>query len=144
MTNKEHYAKEILDIACTGSSIAVTKTGKLLCCDECRCCDCAFNDGSVSACSTICKEWCNSEYEEPEIDWSKVPVDTPIYVTQHLIHQKDIIIPRHFARYDENLGLIHYYTNGETSFTASHTGTACASKNIIKLAREEDIEKYIK
>lgn len=141
MLNKEKFKDEIFEIACNGGTLALNRhTGKITSCSVIHCADCEFKLGA--SCDNECRAWCNSEYEEPEIDWSKVPVDTPIYVTQHLIYQKDIIIPRHFARYDENLGLIHYYTNGETSFTTSTT--ACASKNIIKLAREEDIEKYIK
>lgn len=141
MTNREHYAKEILDVACTGSSLAVTKSGKLLGCNECKCADCAFDSPDMN-CYNRCKEWCNSEYVESEVDWSKVSVDTPIYIVQHLKYQKDINIPRHFARYDEKLELIHYYVDGQTSFTTSRT--VCAIKNIVKLARPEDIEKYTK
>lgn len=132
MTNKEHYAKEILDIACTGSSIAVTKTGKLLACDKCHCCDCAFYSGTT--CGNMCKEWCNSEYKEPEIDWSKVPVDTPIYNDNE---------PRHFAGYNNNSDIVYFYSFGKTSFTNKSTLASIHSWHV-KLAREEDIEKYIK
>lgn len=142
MLNKEKFKEEIFDIACTGDSIAVTKSGNLLGCEDCSCRNCAFNSDSDINCRDMCKDWCNSEYKEPEIDWSKVPVDTPIYIVHHLKYQTDINIPRYFALYDENLELIHYYANGQASFTASYT--VCATKNIIKLARPEDIEKYTK
>lgn len=137
MTNKEYYAKEIFDIACTGSSIAVTKSGRLLGCNDCSCCDCAFNDSSNMDCSDICKAWCNSEYKEPEVDWSKVPIDTPIY-----IKQSGGWVPRYFAgKYSDN-GIYHF-SDGKTSFTNEDVGyTSYISFDNVKLARPEDIKKY--
>ncbi len=31
-------------------------------------------------CRTAFKDWLDSEYKETEIDWDKVPVDTPVFV----------------------------------------------------------------
>lgn len=69
MTNREKYAKEILDIACVGSPIAMDKHENKLC----RCCDikckeeCAFYDSKID-CSCIIAKWANSEYvEKPKI-----------------------------------------------------------------------------
>ena len=77
MLNKEKYAKEILDIICdTGELPAVIK-GKPYNCEGASCEDCKFYNTS---CYNGFKEWANSEYVEREIDWAKVPVDTPVYV----------------------------------------------------------------
>lgn len=77
MTNREKYAKEILDIVCAGEDIAV-KNGEPCECDNIECSEC---DLRVCAnCNVKFVKWCNAEYVEPQIDWSKVPIDTPILV----------------------------------------------------------------
>ena len=62
MKNKEKYAKEIMEIACNGSSIAVTKKCRRIApCGSTFCEECLF-------CSANCKEkvreWSESEYIE--------------------------------------------------------------------------------
>ena len=79
MLNKEKYAKEIVEIACNGCTVGM-RNGILCPCNsinECHFCD--FYD-SKTTCEKVIKEWANSECKEREIDWSKVPIDTPIYV----------------------------------------------------------------
>lgn len=133
MLNKEKFKDEILEIACSGECLAVNKhTNKVCACSDMYCADCKFN---CANCSDMCKKWCNSEYGEPEIDWSKVPVDTPIYVR----FVKDWI-PRYFAR-SVNEGIYHF-NDGKTSFTT--TDSSFVVFDCVKLAREEDIEKYAK
>ena len=81
MTNREKYAEQILDIACSGYKVAIDKNNmKPVPCKDitCECCYLRLKIGS--RCDDACKEWCESEYVEPQIDWSKVPVDTPIQV----------------------------------------------------------------
>lgn len=53
--------------------------------------------------------------EVPEVDWSKVEVDTPIWVKFSLgsCHK------RHFNHFDGKL--VHYWTDGRTSFTCLET-----------------------
>lgn len=133
MLNKEKFKEEILEIACSGGCLAVNKhTNKVCTCGDMHCADCKFN---CTHCSDMCKKWCNSEYKEPEVDWSKVPTDTPIYVR----FDKDWI-PRYFAR--SVTSGICYFNNGKTSFTT--TDSSFAVFDNVKLARPEDIEKYIK
>lgn len=64
MKNKEKFAKEILEIACNGDSIAV-KNNKLACCRCIDCSNCLFN------CSYDCREqvrkWAESEYIEKPV-----------------------------------------------------------------------------
>lgn len=69
MKNKEKFAKEILDIACNGKSIAITKENKIVCCSDISCGSCMF-DSRVKhiECSQACREWAESEYvEKPTI-----------------------------------------------------------------------------
>ena len=109
MLNKEKYAKEILDIACSGSSIGM-RNGILCACNSIG--DCIYCDfyGNKTICGIAIKDWANSEYKEPEIDWSKVPVDTPILITYSCYTLK-----RHFAKYDNKK--IYAYPDGTTSWS---------------------------
>lgn len=45
MKNREKFAKEILNIACNGSVIAVTKDNKVVCCRDINCEQCLFHKG---------------------------------------------------------------------------------------------------
>lgn len=45
MKNREKFAKEILDIACNGGIIAVTKYNKVVCCMDINCEQCLFHKG---------------------------------------------------------------------------------------------------
>lgn len=66
MKNKERYAKEIMDIACSGNSIAVTKEcGRIAPCCDTFCVECLFGGGN---CKEKVKEWAEQEYiEKPKI-----------------------------------------------------------------------------
>lgn len=57
--------------------------------------------------------WLEEEYQEPEVDWSKVAVDTPILVSMSDQNWKR----RHFACYED--GKVHAWSGGKTSWTAS-------------------------
>ena len=65
MKNKERYAKEIMDIACSGNSIAITKEGGRIaaCCDT-FCVECLFCGGN---CKEKVREWTESEYIEKPV-----------------------------------------------------------------------------
>lgn len=69
MKNREKFAKEILDIACNGRSIAVTKENKIVYCSNISCESCMFDScgkhiGRSQACSDRLREWSESEYVE--------------------------------------------------------------------------------
>ena len=109
MLNKEKYAKEILDIVCQDGTIpAVVNNVPIKCTDALDCYDCKFyyNDDCINAFI----KWANSEYKEPEIDWNKVPVDTPILITYSCYTLK-----RHFAKYYNKT--IYFYPDGTTSWS---------------------------
>ena len=110
MKNKEMYAKEILEIACSDSRLAFDKTtNKVVPCNSLCCSNCLFGHN----CDEAVKEWCESEYIEPPVDWSKVPVDTPILVRDS---EFDGWSQRHFAKCDN--GTVYAWSDGRTQWTA--------------------------
>ena len=117
MLNKEKYAKEILDIVCQdGTKPAVIDNIPIRCTDVSDCHDCKFY--ASNNCNDAFLEWVNSEYKEPEIDWSKVPVDTPIYVWDD---NDNRTYKRHFAGYDKVNNMIIAFDNGGTSWSSGAT-----------------------
>lgn len=69
MKNKEKFAKEIVEIACSGDILAVSKvTGKPISCKNTRCEDCnRCNDFPICEEKRL-REWAESEYiEQPKI-----------------------------------------------------------------------------
>lgn len=115
MTNREKYAEQILDIAVTGHSFAINRNGEVSSCGKVTCDECIFRKNKVtdSSCREKLKEWSEQEYVEPPVDWSKVPVDTKVFVrdcdSAYWNH-------RYFAKFED--GKIFTWANGTTSFTA--------------------------
>lgn len=56
--------------------------------------------------------WLLEDYKEPEVDWSKVEVDTPILVRHRLDGKWE---KRHFVKYEN--GNVYAWDNGRTSWT---------------------------
>ena len=110
MLNREKYAKEILDVACSGHNFAKAD-GKITECCRIDCDECDF--GGSSICMTKTAEWANSEYVEPPVDWSKVAVDTPILVRDS---EEEAWKKRHFAKYEN--GIVYAWGDGATSWSA--------------------------
>ena len=117
MLNKEKYAKEILDIACDGYGIA-KQNGHLQPCRHTACSKCDFN--TTLCCPEEIRKWANSEYKEPEIDWNKVPVDTPIYVWNN---NDNRTYKRHFAGYNKVNNMVIAFDDGRTSWSSGATTT---------------------
>ena len=73
--------------------------------------------------------------EEPEIDWYKVAVDTPILVRDF---ENEVWKKRHFAKYEN--GNIYAWGNGKVcagnNGNTSWTGTCTTSWEFAKLAEE--------
>ena len=57
--------------------------------------------------------WLMKEYEEPQVDWSKVEVDTPILVKNR---EDDVWREMHFAKYKN--GNVYAWSDGQTSWSA--------------------------
>ena len=65
MKNRERFAKEILEIACSGDSIAIIeKSGRIVPCDATRCSLCLFRGYD---CKENIREWAESEYVEKPV-----------------------------------------------------------------------------
>lgn len=72
MTNREKY-KDTLDNMLAG--VIAVVDGKPVLCENASCNRCLFRYG--------CGKdefigWLNAEYQEPPVDWSKVPINTPV------------------------------------------------------------------
>lgn len=67
MKNREKYAKEILDIACKGGTIAIDKNGNLVDCRDLICDKCAFGKALSCKKDELIPKWCESEYVEKPI-----------------------------------------------------------------------------
>lgn len=87
MTNLEKFEDKIKLIVYCGDDLAVTKyDGEVVECSDVPCRDCKFRDVNIS-CRRQRAKWMREEYKEPEpepeVDWSKVEVDTPILVRNY-------------------------------------------------------------
>lgn len=112
MTNKEKYGNKIIELA-VNTGLFCIKNGEPVLCPETKCKDCDFHESdSCKGGTHIFREWLNSEYVEPPVDWSKVAVDTPILVRDH---NKEHWHPRYFARFED--GKVYAWNNGATSYT---------------------------
>ena len=132
MTNKEKYAKEILDIACTGDHVAMRKSDNAIVgCRKLGCLDCAFNTHG-KGCNDTIEKWANSEYVEPPVDWSKVAVDTPILVRDS---REEAWRKRHFAKYENET--VYAWGNGTTSWGA-FSSDSLVNWKMAKLAESEE------
>lgn len=68
MKNKEKYAKEIVEIACSGDVLAVCKaTGKPIGCENNSCEDCDRYNDFLCFRKERLKEWAESEYIEKPV-----------------------------------------------------------------------------
>lgn len=131
MKNVEFYAKELADLAVRRQQIAVRKSDGTPCeCVNMKCCDCLFQpDNMRFRCNGQCvKEWAESEYVEYEVDWSKVPVDTPVYCQANICRDES---PGYFAKF--NNGIVYIWRNGRTSFTSLYKDDICSCQ-FVRLA----------
>lgn len=138
MKNKEKFAKEIIEVTCSGGVLAMS-SGIIRKCTELPCRKCSFNIDGIE-CDEMRKAWAESEYVEPkyEIDWASVPVDTPVIIKGIKSNR------RYFSRILPD-GRISIFSNGRTSWSAQGMAPEVScSKSDVVLAREEDEFKYRK
>ena len=91
---------------------------------------------SCSDCGRRQMLWFVEEYEEPEIDWSKVKVDTPILVRDYEDTESAMVVwlKRYFAEYKD--GLVYTWINGRTSWNEDCT----KGWKYAKLAENEELK----
>lgn len=142
MTNKEKYYDELIDYALMGIDIAMDKdTNKIASCAGCQCRRCKFYTSEM-ACSEEKLIWLNEEYiePEPETDWSKVEVDTPILVNDE---DNGLWKLRYFAKYKD--GKVLCWNNGRTSYTVHELKSSLLTYwKCAKLPIPEELEQYRK
>lgn len=66
------------------------------------------------------------------IDWSKIPVDTPIKVQRG----NGVVVNRHFATYDN--GNVYYYQDGRTSWSNVGTKSVPAKRAMLEGGNDEN------
>lgn len=131
MNNYEKHKDKLQELIDRDINIAVDKrTGAPCDCKHLICRNCVIYSKEKS-CKNAMLEWLLSEYKEPPVDWSKVPVDTPIYVR---MDEYCNWVPRYFAKYEE--GKIYAWINGVTSFSTESKNDLTAWA-YAKLAKEE-------
>ena len=129
MTNKEKYAEMMLDMVIREGIFAVNNGTPCLCrgldCQQCKLNSCAD-------CKEQVIEWLNEEYVESPVDWSKVPIDTPILVRDY---ENQEWKKRHFAGLNPG-GKVMGWEEGTTSWTSN----ARVRWIFAKLATPEELE----
>lgn len=137
MKNKEKYAKEIIEIVCSGEILA-KHDDKLYKCSEISCVSCDFKSKAGKSCAYWTRKWAESEYVEYETDWSKVPVDTPVLIKGAIDNRKYFSRPLPYER-------LAVFRDGRTSWSSHEIAKEVAlHKSVVVLAREEDEFKYRK
>lgn len=115
MTNKEKYADMLIELA-VNRRVYTLKNGVPVSCSSTPCGECDFCDKSSGECTEngyAFREWLDSEYKEPLVDWSNVAVDTPILVRD--LEWREWA-KRYFAKYEN--GLVYAWVSGRTSWSA--------------------------
>lgn len=117
MTNFEKYKDEILKVLFVIGNVGLSKENhKITRCDDLICEEnCGLSIDEYGNCPReSIQNWLDSEYVEPEkeeVDWSKVPIDTKILVSD----DNENWCKRHFAYYRDKR--IWVFNNGLTSWT---------------------------
>lgn len=133
MKNREKYKNELMDVIKTdGRMCGFVKKHEVF-----R----MFGKDSKSYCKMTCvtcgtalQLWLDEEYEEPEVDWENVPVDTLVRV-RNRVDEKWVL--RYFKEIgDEHLnGRYFTWTGGTTSKTAEGS---CTGWQYCELVEDED------
>lgn len=74
MTNREKFKDEPDEML---SAFLAVVEGKPVHCEDMDCQECDFR-GKCPVREKCVIDWLNAEYQEPSVDWSKVPIDTPV------------------------------------------------------------------
>ena len=135
MKNKKKFKKELYELLVNGDKLAVDSNGNPVSCDTITCNDCQLCP-TITFCQENRKEWLEAEYVEPEIDWTKVPIDTKV-----LVRDYDTMdwTPRYFAGVNKD-GERTAWVNGRTSFTVNpinDTDVHCFTWRYMKLYKED-------
>lgn len=112
MTNREKFKDEPDEML---SAFLAVVEGKPVHCEDMDCQECDFR-GKCPVREKCVIDWLNAEYQEPPVDWSKVPIDTPVLVSD----TGKAWTRRHFAGIDESDNLLAY-AFGKTLWSSGNT-----------------------
>ena len=113
MLNIEKYKDKLVVLGIIDiQSLAIIQGQPHICKYDTMCDKCLFNTHSFS-CPNDALNWLFLEYEESEVDWSKVEVDTPILVKNT---EDGEWTNRYFAKFVD--GIVYTWGGGTTSWTA--------------------------
>ena len=135
MKNREKYKDILMDYALVGVNPAI-KDGKIVPCQGTNCDNCYFSERENARCYIARLKWLDEEYIEPETDWSKVEVDTKIYVGRTLEEVEAKAFPRYFAKYEGDR--VYAYSDGCSSWTAEDPEDVI-DWEYAKLATEQEV-----
>ena len=114
MTNGEKYKDTIIKYIKSDSEDNINNAycefikSKILSCYGLNCKGLDCHD-----CGVTQSLWFSEEYKEPEVDWTKIAVDTPILVRDNECEKWQ---KRYFAKYQD--GYIYTYPDGLTSWSS--------------------------
>ena len=132
MTNKEKYADKLIELA-VKEEVFGLKNGEPAPCAKIKCEDCDYGKSdSCGGSEYNFREWLNSEYVEPPVDWSKVAVDTHILVRDS---EEEAWERKYFAKYENET--VYAWNGGRTSWSA-HRSSDIAYWKMAKLAESEE------
>lgn len=114
MLNIEKYKDKLIELDVIDINKLAIKDGVPYRCNGVSCDDCDFKNSENGCYIYGCSEWLFSEYKEPEVDWSKVEVDTPILVSEDAKGWNK----RYFAKFTN--GIVYAWMGGATSWTADN------------------------
>jgi hypothetical protein len=134
MTNREKNENKIMEILFkTGVHPALTNKGLTECCHNCKSCLYHIEE---EICDKAFVHWC--EEEVPEIDWSRVPIDTKVLVSDS---ESGPWRAAHFAK--PLSGLVVVFNFGKTSWTALEDNTF-STYRFADIPDQEERGKYLK
>jgi hypothetical protein len=112
-------------------------------CDGVWCADCCLdNEDSCTSLEMINPQEAIKKVQEwhkentLKVDWSKVPVDTPIWVWEDGC--EGIKIKRHFAKFED--GKIYVWNDGKTSWTAEKDKWSVEEHNYVSTTNWDNAE----
>nr|DAM50684.1 MAG TPA: Exonuclease V - a 5' deoxyribonuclease [Caudoviricetes sp.] len=77
MTNREKFKDELDEMLLAFLAVVEEKPAH---CEDMDCQECDFR-GKCPVREKCVIDWLNAEYQDPPVDWSKVPIDTPVLVS---------------------------------------------------------------
>lgn len=127
MTNLEKYKNEIINYKNSEGQFCIDFVEPKILNPSGRLC----SDTGCAHCYLLTTIWLKEEYKEPDVDWSKVPVDTKVYVRDDSCTEW---YKRYFAKYEN--GLVYTWMYGQTSWISKEHETECWK--YVKLAEDKN------